>query len=95
MIKYIFIYIILFFSFSIQNIEAENKSDRCEAITKKGIRCKNKVVKNTKFCHLHQVKSSSVQQCKAKTKSGTRCSRESKKSGYCTQHYKIYIEGKK
>lgn len=31
--------------------------------------------------------------CKAVTKKGTQCTRVAKKSGYCTQHYKIYVEG--
>lgn len=69
-------------------------SKRCEAITKKGTRCKNDAVNNTKYCQVHQAKLPSVSQCKAKTKSGTRCSREAKTSGYCKQHYKMHQEGK-
>lgn len=38
--------------------------------------------------------SPNIQECKAKTKSGSRCSRAAKTSGYCTQHYKMYKEGK-
>ena len=77
------------------SVSAQNQpTKRCEAITKKGTRCKNKAVNNTKYCQVHQAKSPSVKQCKATTKNGTRCSREAKTSGYCKQHYKKHLEGK-
>jgi antitoxin component YwqK of YwqJK toxin-antitoxin module len=37
---------------------------------------------------------SSYAQCKAITKAGTRCTRAAIKSGYCTQHYNIYVGNK-
>lgn len=87
---------LLLLSFPTENMLAQSQtSKRCEATTKKGTRCKNKAVNNTKYCQVHQAKSPSVSQCKAKTKNGTRCSREAKKSGYCKQHYKMYVESKK
>lgn len=67
---------------------------RCEAITKKGTRCKNKAVANSRFCRVHQAQNPNVQKCKAITKSGTRCSRAATKAGYCTQHYKMRQEGR-
>ena len=67
---------------------------RCEAITKKGTRCRNIALKRSKYCHVHQANDPKVKQCKANTKSDTRCSRAAKTSGYCQQHYKMYIEGK-
>lgn len=67
---------------------------RCEALTKKGTRCKNKALERSKYCQVHQAKDSNVAQCKAKTKSGTRCSRAAKISGYCQQHYRMYLERK-
>lgn len=94
MIKTLFLSIVLFVSVSTQYIIAQPQPKRCEATTKKGTRCKNKAVNNTKYCQVHQAKSPSVQQCKAKTKSGTRCSREAKMSGFCSQHYKMYLKGK-
>ena len=33
---------------------------RCEAITKKGTRCKNKPRPNSKYCYVHQTKDSKV-----------------------------------
>ena len=74
--------------------QSSTTAKRCEATTKKGTRCKNTAVNNTKYCQLHQAKSPNVQQCKAKTKSGSRCSREAKTSGYCKQHYQMHLEGK-
>ena len=74
--------------------QSSTTAKRCEATTKKGTRCKNTAVNNTKYCQVHQAKSPSVQQCKAKTKSGSRCSREAKTSGYCKQHYQMHLEGK-
>ena len=94
MIKALLLSVMLFVSIPTQNVIAQPQPKRCEATTKKGTRCKNNAVNNTKYCQVHQAKSPSVQQCKAKTKSGTRCSREAKTSGYCTQHYKMYLEGK-
>ena len=84
----------LFLSYPTQTVIAQSQPKRCEAMTKKGTRCKNQALKNSKYCQVHKAKSPNVQQCKAKNKSGTRCSREAKKSGYCTQHYKMYLEGK-
>ena len=94
MIKALLLSVMLFVSIPTQNVIAQSQSKRCEATTKKGTRCKNNAVNNTNYCHVHQAKSPSVQQCKAKTKRGTRCSRASKTAGYCSQHYKMYIEGK-
>lgn len=94
MIKALFLSIMLLMSFPVQNAIAQTQPKRCEATTKKGTRCKNKAVNNTKYCQVHQSKSASVQQCKAKTKKGTRCSRGAKTGGYCAQHYKMYVEGK-
>ena len=45
---------------------------RCEAITKKGTRCKNKALERSKYCRVHQAKDPNVAQCKAKIKV-TRC----------------------
>ena len=72
-----------------QSSYAQNSTTvkRCEATTKKGTRCKNTAVNNTKYCQVHQAKSPNVQQCKAMTKSGSRCSIGAKTSGYCKQHY--------
>lgn len=86
--------ILLLVSVPSQNVMAQTQSKRCEAITKQGTQCKNKALKNSKYCQVHQAKSPNVQQCKAKTKSGTRCSRAAKTDGYCTQHYKMHLEGK-
>lgn len=94
MIKAIILSIMLFVCYPPQNAIAQSQPKRCEATTKKGTRCKNEAVNNTKYCQVHQAKSPSVQQCKAKTKSGTRCSRAAKTSGYCTQHYNMHLEGK-
>ena len=86
--------ILLLLSVPTQNVSAQTRPKQCEAITKKGTRCKNKAIKNTKYCQVHQAKSPNVLQCKAKTQSGTRCSRAAKTEGYCTQHYKMHLEGK-
>ena len=87
--------LLLFLSCPTQDVIAQKQPyKRCEATTKKGARCKNKAVNNTKYCQVHQAKSPSVKQCKANTKNGTRCAREAKTSGYCKQHYKMYKEGK-
>lgn len=94
MIKALFLSIMMFVSLPIQNITDQTQPKRCEATTKKGSRCKNNAVNNTRYCQVHQAKSPSVQQCKAKTKNGSRCSREAKISGYCKQHYKMFHEGK-
>ena len=82
--------------FAIAQTQTQNQppKKRCEATTKKGTRCKLEAIENSKFCYVHQAKAPNVQQCKAKTKSGSRCSRAAKTSGYCTQHYKMYQEGK-
>ena len=74
--------------------QSSTTAKRCEATTKKGTRCKNTAVNNTKYCQLHQAKSPNVQQCKAMTKSGSRCSIGAKTSGYCKQHYQMPLEGK-
>lgn len=92
--KALLLSLLLFLSFPMQNAIAQTQPKRCEATTKKGTRCKNQAVNNTKYCQVHQAKSPTIEQCKARTKSGTRCSRAAKTSGYCTQHYKMYIEGK-
>ncbi len=55
---------------------------RCEALTKKGTRCKNRALEQCKYCQVHQAKDSNVAQCKAKTKSGTRCSKVAKTMGF-------------
>lgn len=89
--------LMLLLSFPTLCVSAQNQpAKRCEATTKKGTRCKNTAVNNTKYCQVHQAKSPNVQQCKAKTKtkSGSRCSREAKTSGYCKQHYQMHLEGK-
>ena len=94
--KVIILSMVFLLCFPTQCMLAQSQpSKRCEATTKKGTRCKNKAVNNTKYCKVHQAKSPSVSQCKAKTKKGTRCSREAKNSGYCKQHYNMYFEGKK
>lgn len=92
--KALLLSLLLFLSFPMQNVIAQTQPKRCEATTKKGTRCKNQAVNNTKFCQVHQANSPTVQQCKGKTRNGTRCSRASKTLGYCTQHYKMYLEGK-
>ena len=74
--------------------QSSTTAKRCEATTKKGTRCKNTAVNNTKYCQVHQAKSPNVQQCKAMTKSGSRCSIGAKTSGYCKQHYQMPLEGK-
>ena len=86
--------ILLLLSIPTQSVIAQTQPKRCEATTKKGTRCKNKALKNSKYCQVHQAKSPNVQQCKAKTQSGTRCSRAAKTDGYCTQHYKMHLEGR-
>lgn len=70
------------------------QTHQCVATTKKGTRCKNKALKGSNYCQVHQAKSPNVAQCKAQTKSGTRCSRAAKYSGYCKQHYDMYKAGK-
>ena len=92
--KTAFLSILLLLSVPTQYVIAQSQPKRCEAITKKGTQCKNKAINNTKYCQVHQAKSPNVQQCKARTQSGTRCSRAAKTNGYCTQHYKMHIEGK-
>lgn len=93
--KSLFICLMLLLSYPAQSVMAQGQpAKRCEAITKKGTRCKNKAVNKTKYCQVHQAKSPAVMQCKAKTKKGTRCSNAAKISGYCKQHYKILNEGK-
>lgn len=86
--------ILLLLSVPAQIVSAQTRPKQCEAITKKGTRCKNNALMNSKYCQVHQAKSPNVQQCKAKTQSGTRCSRAAKTEGYCTQHYKMHLEGK-
>ena len=92
--KLIVLCLMMLLTYPSNNVIAQTQLKRCEATTKKGTRCKNNAVNNTKYCQVHQAKSPSVQQCKAKTKSGTRCSREAKTSGYCKQHYKMFLERK-
>ncbi len=92
--KSIVLCLMMLLTYPTNNLIAQGQPKRCEAITKKKTRCKNNAVRNTKYCQVHQAKSPSVQQCKAKTKRGTRCSREAKISGYCKQHYKMFLEGK-
>lgn len=72
------------------SIPQEAQTQRCIATTKKGERCKNNAQKGSKYCRVHKAKDPNVQQCKATTKEGKRCSRAATKSGYCTQHYKMY-----
>ena len=67
---------------------------RCEAMTKKGTRCKNMALERSKYCRVHQANDPKVEQCKAKTKQGARCKRTAKASGYCQQHYKMKLQGK-
>ena len=76
-----------------QPAQSEN-THRCEAITKKGTRCKNTALKNSRYCNVHQAKTPGVPQCKAITKAGSRCSRPAKYSGYCKQHYDMKQEGR-
>jgi len=90
MMKTFIISLMLLLIFPTLYVYAQDQpSQRCEATTKKGTRCKNKAVNNTKYCQVHQANSPSVKQCKATTKNGTRCSRVAKYSGYCKQHYQI------
>ena len=93
-LKAVLLSAMLFLCAPTQSIIAQTRPKQCEAITKKGTRCKNKAIKNTKYCQVHQAKSPNVLQCKAKTQSGTRCSRAAKTEGYCTQHYKMHLDGK-
>ena len=86
--------ILLLTSVPAQIVMAQTQTKRCVATTKKGTQCKNNALRGSKYCQVHQAKSPSVQQCKAMTKSGTRCSRAAKTNGYCTQHYKMHLEGK-
>ena len=91
--KAIILFMMLVMSMPTMEVLAQNvPTKRCEATTKKGTRCKNKAVGNTKYCKVHQTKSQSVKQCKAITKSGERCSRAAKTSGYCTQHYNKIVQ---
>lgn len=86
---------LLFLSVPSQNVIAQSQQPkRCEAITRKGTRCKNEAVYNSKYCRVHQANSPFVQRCKAKNKNGSRCSRAAKSSGYCKQHYKMHLQGK-
>lgn len=101
-------YLILSFALSLaipgqSMAQTQKEKVQCAAKTKKGTRCKNKSVKNTKYCQVHQGKlatknaffsSSDIKLCKAKTRAGSQCSRVAKTSGYCTQHYKMHQEGK-
>ena len=57
--------------------QSSTTAKRCEATTKKGTRCKNTAVNNTKYCQEHQAKFPTVQQCKVKTKSDYRRDRQS------------------
>lgn len=80
---------------TMQNGFSSNVSnERCEAITQKGTRCKNKALKGSKYCQVHLAKDPRVQQCKARTRKGQRCSRPAKYSGYCKQHYDIKQSGR-
>lgn len=68
---------------------ASNNKERCQAKTKKGERCKLKVIEGSKFCSVHNAKDAKSTICKAITKKGTRCTRAAVKGGYCTQHYNL------
>ena len=94
-LKLILIAILLLCMVPIEQAWGQSRSQvRCEALTKKGTRCKNKSLERSKYCRVHQAKDANVAQCKAKTKSGTRCSKAAKTMGFCTQHYKMKLEGK-
>ena len=92
--KSLFICLMLLLSYPAQSVMAQGQpAKRCEAITKKGTRCKNKAVNKTKYCQVHQAKSPAVMQCKAKTKKAS-LQKKICLQGYCKQHYKILNEGK-
>ena len=61
--KSFFICLMLLLSYPAQSVMAQGQpAKRCEAITKKGTRCKNKAVNKTKYCQVHQAKSPAVMQ---------------------------------
>lgn len=91
--KTLFLFLMLLLGVPSQNVIAQSQSQRCEAITQKGVRCKNQAINKTKYCRVHQ--SAASKQCIAKTKEGKRCSRKAKCAGYCDQHYKMYAKKKK
>ena len=70
------------------------QTHQCEAKTKKGARCKNNALKESKYCQVHKAMDPRVKQCKATTREGKRCSRAATKEGYCTQHYNMHKAGK-
>lgn len=87
--------IILFASSPTQDsyVTSSYATQRCEATTKKGTRCKNNALKGSKYCQIHKANDPKVKQCKATTQKGERCSRAATKEGYCTQHYNMYKKG--
>ena len=78
----------------VEAVDTTPQTHQCEAITKKGTRCKNNALKDSKYCQVHQAKDPKVQQCKAITQKGERCSRAATNSGYCKQHYEMHKAGK-
>ena len=74
--------------------ERERKSGEtvlCAAISRKGDRCKNKVLKGKSYCTIHvnveQNKTGEERQCKGQRSSGGRCKmKTNSKSGYCYYH---------
>ncbi len=86
--------LVLLLGLPTQGVVAQIQPKRCEAITRKGTRCKNHAINKTKYCRVHQAYDPSVPQCKAITKMGTRCSRAAKTAGYCYQHYEMKQAGR-
>lgn len=74
--------------------KATSGNSQCRAITKKGTRCKLKVLGGSMYCSVHITKDAKVKKCKATTKKGNPCSRTASNGGYCTQHYHMKKEGK-
>ena len=48
--------------------QSSTTTKRCEATTKKGTRCKNTAVNNTKYCQVHQAKSPNVSNARLRLK---------------------------
>jgi len=69
----------------------EGKTITCAAVSKKGTRCRNEVLKGKSYCTIHveveQSKSGEKKQCKKRKSNGKRCKMQtSSKSGYCYYH---------
>ena len=94
-LKLIFAAVLLLCSAPTQEVCGQIISQtRCEAITRNGTRCRNKALEQSKYCRVHQANDPKVAQCMEKTQKGSRCRRPSKIAGYCTQHYKMKLQGK-